>query len=225
MPRSYISSAPGGGSSGIAIGDTVTGATAGSVFFAGAAGILAQDNTGFFYNNATNQLRLTAGAATDTPLKITLASAQSADAFQIFASDGTTKLFSVDSTGNKIVTSAGLQLRAGGAGNSQWIIESVYEQGNLIADKNTYIGWNSSSNGGVGGGSDTTIGRADAGIIGFYGADGAAGGKIQLSESGSAPSAPAADCVTIYAVDNGAGKTQLMALFSSGAAQQIAIQP
>ena len=41
----------------------------------------------------------------------------------------------------------------------------------------------------------------------------------------TAPSAPGANSVRIYAQDNGAGKTQLMALFSSGAAQQIAIQP
>jgi hypothetical protein len=41
----------------------------------------------------------------------------------------------------------------------------------------------------------------------------------------TAPSAPAANGVRIYAQDNGAGKTQLMALFASGAAQQIAIEP
>lgn len=41
----------------------------------------------------------------------------------------------------------------------------------------------------------------------------------------TAPSAPSADKVRIYAEDNGAGKTRLMALFSSGAAQQIAIEP
>jgi hypothetical protein len=41
----------------------------------------------------------------------------------------------------------------------------------------------------------------------------------------TAPAAPAANGVRIYAVDNGAGKTQLMAIFSSGAAQQLAIQP
>ena len=50
------------------------------------------------------------------------------------------------------------------------------------------------------------------------------GGRATFSEK-TAPSAPAADNVIVYAVDNGAGKTQLMALFSSGAAQQIAIQP
>jgi len=31
--------------------------------------------------------------------------------------------------------------------------------------------------------------------------------------------------VRIFAQDNGAGKTQLMALFATGAAQQIAIEP
>lgn len=41
----------------------------------------------------------------------------------------------------------------------------------------------------------------------------------------TAPSAPPTDCAIIYAVDNGSGKTQLKALFSTGASQQIAIQP
>jgi hypothetical protein len=50
------------------------------------------------------------------------------------------------------------------------------------------------------------------------------GSYAQLSEM-TAPSAPAANGVRIYAVDNGSGKTQLMALFATGAAQQIAIEP
>ncbi len=41
----------------------------------------------------------------------------------------------------------------------------------------------------------------------------------------AAPAAPAADGFRIFAQDNGGGKTQLMVIFSSGAAQQIAIQP
>ena len=41
----------------------------------------------------------------------------------------------------------------------------------------------------------------------------------------TAPAAPATNSVRIYAEDNGAGKTRLMALFASGAAQQIAIEP
>src|SRR5262245_56427807 len=41
----------------------------------------------------------------------------------------------------------------------------------------------------------------------------------------TAPGAPPVNQVYIYLQDNGAGKTQLMALFNTGAAQQIAIQP
>lgn len=50
------------------------------------------------------------------------------------------------------------------------------------------------------------------------------GGYQEITEM-TAPAAPAADKVRIYAQDNGAGKTQLMALFATGAAQQIAIEP
>lgn len=41
----------------------------------------------------------------------------------------------------------------------------------------------------------------------------------------TAPSAPVTNNVRIYAEDNGSGKTRLMALFATGAAQQIAIEP
>lgn len=48
---------------------------------------------------------------------------------------------------------------------------------------------------------------------------------VELEELSAAPAAPAANKVRIYAIDNGAGKTQLMSIFSSGAAQQLSIQP
>jgi len=41
----------------------------------------------------------------------------------------------------------------------------------------------------------------------------------------TAPSAPATNSVRIYAEDNGSGKTRLMALFATGVAQQLAIEP
>lgn len=72
---------------------------------------------------------------------------------------------------------------------------------------------------------DTASSRVIAGFVGFgTGAAGNGAGGIFLSER-TAPAAPASDGVYIYAQDNGGGKTQLMALFSSGAAQQVAIQP
>ena len=46
----------------------------------------------------------------------------------------------------------------------------------------------------------------------------------QLTEM-TAPSAPATNSVRIYAEDNGAGKTRLMALFATGSAVQIAVEP
>lgn len=49
-------------------------------------------------------------------------------------------------------------------------------------------------------------------------------GYWQTSEM-TAPAAPAANDVRIYAEDNGAGKTRLMARFATGAAVQIAIEP
>lgn len=66
--------------------------------------------------------------------------------------------------------------------------------------------------------------RADAGVVGIEDPWAGAGAAIQFAER-TAPSAPAANKVVLYAQDNGAGKTQLMARFSSGAAQQVAIQP
>jgi hypothetical protein len=52
----------------------------------------------------------------------------------------------------------------------------------------------------------------------------ASGGGIRLPETTS-PAIPPADKVVLYARDNGSGKTQLVALFSSGSAQVIATQP
>lgn len=51
------------------------------------------------------------------------------------------------------------------------------------------------------------------------------GGNLRLTEEAVAPAAPAADGALFYAIDNGAGKTQVMVRFNTGAAQQIAIQP
>ena len=46
----------------------------------------------------------------------------------------------------------------------------------------------------------------------------------QMTEM-TAPSAPATNSVRIYAEDNGAGKTRLMALFATGSAVQLGIEP
>jgi hypothetical protein len=50
------------------------------------------------------------------------------------------------------------------------------------------------------------------------------GASMEIWEM-TAPAAPGTNGVRIYAEDNGSGKTRLMALFATGAAQQIAIEP
>jgi hypothetical protein len=70
---------------------------------------------------------------------------------------------------------------------------------------------------------DLNLVRVAAGIIGVR--DSSTGGAaISLVEQ-TAPAAPAANGVYIYAEDDGAGKTRLMARFATGAAVQIAIEP
>ena len=76
------------------------------------------------------------------------------------------------------------------------------------------VGWNA----------DTLIRRVSSGILAITTDTAATGASLEFREQ-TAPSAPDANNVRIYAVDNGAGKTKLMALFASGAAQQIAIEP
>ncbi len=48
-------------------------------------------------------------------------------------------------------------------------------------------------------------------------------GYMEMVEM-TAPGVGAADTCRVYAVDNGSGKTQLMAIFATGAAIQLAIQ-
>lgn len=72
---------------------------------------------------------------------------------------------------------------------------------------------------------DVFMYRRAAAILAFCANNsGSTGAAVEFLEQ-TAPAAPAADRVRIYAEDNGSGKTRLMALFPTGAAQQIAIEP
>jgi hypothetical protein len=53
-----------GGGGGIAIGDTITGATQGSIFFAGVGGVLSQDNANLFWDDTNNRLGIGTSAPT-----------------------------------------------------------------------------------------------------------------------------------------------------------------
>lgn len=83
----------------------------------------------------------------------------------------------------------------------------------------------------AGGGSELAIVPPLSGFAGvwvralsFVGPGLAPNGSLHMAEI-TEPAAPGANDAYIFCKDNGAGKTQLMAKFSSGAAQQVAIQP
>lgn len=71
---------------------------------------------------------------------------------------------------------------------------------------------------------DITLMRAAAGILALTASGSTGGATLEFREQ-TAPSAPSTNNVRVYAEDNGSGKTRLMAVFASGAAQQIAIEP
>ena len=70
---------------------------------------------------------------------------------------------------------------------------------------------------------DSGIARSGTGVLRLTNAS-TGGGALQLTEM-TAPAAPAANGVRIYAEDNGSGKTRLMALFNTAPAVEIAIEP
>lgn len=82
---------------------------------------------------------------------------------------------------------------------------------------------------------DTNLSRSGAGILNSdqtiqaqrFAINGTGGlGKLQFnSEQASDPAAPSANQAVMWIKDNGAGKTQLMVRFATGAIQQIAIEP
>lgn len=71
---------------------------------------------------------------------------------------------------------------------------------------------------------DITLMRGAAGVLALTANGSTVGAALEFREQ-TAPAAPGSNNVRIYAEDNGSGKTRLMAVFASGAAQQISIEP
>lgn len=86
-----------------------------------------------------------------------------------------------------------------------------------------HLTWSNSTNAQTGITSDIGLKRGAAGVLQVSNGS-TGGGSVEFVEQ-TAPAAPSANNVRIYAEDDGAGKTRLMALFATGAAQQIAIEP
>lgn len=85
------------------------------------------------------------------------------------------------------------------------------------------VSWSNAIN--TSGGVDTTLRRDAAGIVSVRGEGTTSPGAFSLYTYGaSPPAAPSASMARLYA-DTSGGKIRLMAVFPSGAAQQIAIEP
>lgn len=238
----------GGGAAGtVAIGGTVTSGTAGSVLFLTTGGALSQDNANFFYDDTDHQLVMGAGTvgkpsiifgddttglfrAGANQIGIALsgvlamgvgvaagAADQTFGAGRFLADSrnaGDMHISHLAQTGSTAyalrVTSAGVTRlnSASGqnvlltvAGTSRWILNGTNFDLSPAADNTTDLGLTA-----------TRVRR-------LYMAE-----YWEGSEQ-TAPAAPGADKGRVFFQDNGAGKTQMMVIFSSGAAQQLAIQP
>ncbi len=176
-----------------------------------------------------------AGVVTFTGWKLNITNTASAAASLLMDLQvGGVSQLSVGKTGGITVATTSYQVPAIGTASNTGIFFYSGSLWNIAAGSNTLqsstttldiplaaaFGWASL---GVSG-HDTTLWRSAAGVIHVGAATSSSGGALQFMEQ-TAPSAPAANYVRVYAQDNGAGKTQLMALFGSGAAQQIAIEP
>ena len=138
------------------------------------------------------------------------------------ASDGVISLMGTASIGLR--TDVGmLMLNTVSAASSSGVVG--------IGGAGFYPGLNISSTAGIRWTNDSPAASADiyllrkaASILALTANGTTTGAALEFAEQ-TAPSAPGSNCVRIYAEDNGSGKTRLMALFPTGAAQQIAIEP
>lgn len=135
--------------------------------------------------------------------------------------DGTTRLTinadgSISLGGNSVINTSGTY-QAGGTGTPSVALAST----GLFIGSTEQVKWSSTA--AWTGALDSGLARSAANVVGVTNGS-TGGGAMQFVEM-TAPAAPAANGVRIYAEDDGAGKTRLMALFATGAAQQIAIEP
>jgi hypothetical protein len=112
--------------------------------------------------------------------------------------------------------SSAVEVKAGGSFSLD-----IVSTGTKLGSTSAYT-WTSAASNGT---SDTALYRNAAAIVSLRGSSTTTPGSLNLYTYGaSPPSAPSASMALLYA-DTSGGKIRLMALFPSGAAQQIAIEP
>jgi len=239
----------GGGGGGMTIGGAVGGGIAGSVLFVTSGGVLSQDNTGFYYDDVDHQLLINAGAVGKPSLILgddttglyrpavdqigfalggiaavrfggvgpdsdqifavgrCLIDSRTTDRMVISHRDQTgTAAFAIQQTatgGTTMNSASGTLCGIATGGSTRWYVDG------------TTLNWVPAIDNGAG----ADLGNAALRIRNIF-----LGSYQEMTEM-TAPAAPATNKVRFFAQDNGAGKTQLMALFPTGAAVQIAIEP
>ena len=103
-----------------------------------------------------------------------------------------------------------LDARTAGNGRIRTSAEFVYQ-------------WSDAS-GAVGNTVDLQLARGAAGLLDLFNLSGNTGAAMQFTEM-TAPSAGASNTARLFCRDNGSGKTQLCAIFPTGAIQVIATEP
>ncbi len=194
-------------------------------FTIGAAntGVIASTGYSLTGSNATSMIDLagtwnTSGTPTAIKLNVTNTASNAASKMIDLQVGGTTR-FSVDVAGAGIFRN-GILARFNGSNVVD--IAGGSSLGVTVSSAATIGFSNGAPNAGTA--QRTMLMEVAAGIIGVRGASTSTGGVLAFLEQ-TAPSAPAANGAYLYAEDNGSGKTRLMALFPSGAAQQVAIEP
>ena len=93
-----------GGGGSLSIGDTITGATVGSVLFAGSSGVLAQDNSNLFWEPTNRHL----GLGTDSPIYALEVDGGTDDILAIFTSSDATSLIAFRDSSTTSSTTVGV---------------------------------------------------------------------------------------------------------------------
>jgi len=154
------------GGGGMAIGGSITSATAGSVLFAGTSGVLAQDNSNLFWDNTNKRLGI--GTATPTANLSVVKNADSANTFYILNSSTGTSARNLFLIG---------EASTGGTYGYLSYINSGYTSSGLLTPNTTLLA--SASTGGL------TIAAFDASGTIKFGAGNATSAMMTLTATGT----------------------------------------
>ena len=222
----------------IQLEDFVSSLTVGSVLFVKATGIVGEDNSNLFWDDTNNRLGI-GNAAPTVPLDVTGAARVGTDLTvvdqlipgRINSPDTTALLFynNANTTERMRLTDAGILLLG-------TTVTTGASAGDIVLPiQNSLRGVNAASNAALemvsirsSPANELLIGNSTSPNIEMRVAT--SGGLLltamfQQFQEVTAPSAGAANSVRLYADDNGLGKTRLVAVFATGAAQTIVTEP